>query len=265
MHTLRIAAVVMNAPLGRTEYNLKRMIALIHEAKRLNADLVCFPEMTITGYSSGEPAKKLALSKENDAIFRLKQEAQQLGVTILAGMAEKDSNERIFASHYVLYPDGSQDLYRKIHIAPPEKGTYTRGLDIPVFETKGFRFGIQLCYDAHFPELSSRMTEKGIDVLFIPHASPRLTPEEKHDSWMRHLPARAFDNSIYVVACNQCGENGNGLFFPGISVVIEPSGRVLDRMLTTEDKIMVADLKRKDLDYIRNHEMRYFFPNRIEY
>ena len=44
---------------------------------------------------------------------------------------------------------------------------------------------------------------------------------------MRHLPARAFDNGVFIVACNQTGTNGGGLSFPGVAMVIGPNGRVL--------------------------------------
>ncbi len=70
--------------------------------------------------------------------------------------------------------------------------------------------GIQLCYDAHFPELSTRMAVNGADIIFMPHASPRGTPSQKLTSWLRHLTARAFDNGVFIVACNQNGDNQKG-------------------------------------------------------
>ncbi len=64
------------------------------------------------------------------------------------------------------------------------------------------------------------MAVKGAEILFLPHASPRGLAIDKHRSWMRHLTARAFDNSVFVVACNQTGYNGKGLTFPGNAVVL---------------------------------------------
>ena len=127
-----------------------------------------------------------------------------------------------FASHLVATPDGVVQVYRKTHIAPPEKQIFSSGQTAPLFEINGVRFGIQLCYDAHFPELSTRMAVNGADLIFFPHASPRGTPEGKLQSWMRHLSARAFDNGLFVAAVNQTGDNGLGLSFPGMAVVIGP-------------------------------------------
>jgi predicted amidohydrolase len=149
-----------------------------------------------------------------------------------------------------------------LHIAPPEQAIFTPGDSIPLFDDRGVKFGIQLCYDAHFPELSTNMAIKGADLIFIPHASPRGTPEEKYKSWMRHLTARAFDNGLFIVACNQTGENGKGLCFPGIAVIIGPSGKVIKKKLSDRESLVVVNLKSKDLESVRGHRMRYFLPNR---
>jgi N-carbamoylputrescine amidase len=168
----------------------------------------------------------------------------------------------MYASHLVLTPDGGLGVYRKVHIAPPERGIFTAGDEVPVFSAAGTRFGVQLCYDAHFPELSAAMTAKGAEVIFIPHASPRGSAAEKHESWMRHLPARAFDNSVFIVAWNQIGENCKGLSFPGNAVVVAPSGDVIAKDLSGAEKLFFVDLEAERLDQVRGHEMRYFFPHR---
>lgn len=159
-------------------------------------------------------------------------------------------------------PDAPLAAYRKTHIAPPETGLLVAGNQVPVFEAQGLRFGIQLCYDAHFPELSAHMACMGAEIIFFPHASPRGTPEEKRDSWLRHLTARAFDNSVFVVACNQVGDNGAGLHFPGTAVVIGPSGDVLAEDVTGEEGLLMVDLEADLLAHVRGHRMRHFFPKR---
>lgn len=79
---------------------------------------------------------------------------------------------------------------------------------------------------------------------------------------MRHLPARAFDNSLYVVACNQTGDNQAGLDFPGLSVILDPSGRIIKKNTDGKEHMIVADLKTEELEKVRGHRMRYFLPNR---
>jgi N-carbamoylputrescine amidase len=262
MKDIRIAAVIFNSAAGQVEHNLARMLPWIKKAKKEGADLICFPELNITGYSTKPEIKSCAESIPGPISERLVQMAHENQIVILAGMAEEDEKGRIFASHLVVTPQNISGIYRKIHIAPPERNIFSPGNSVPLFEVEGVKLGIQLCYDAHFPELSTRMAVDGADIIFMPHASPRGTPPGKLASWLRHLTARAFDNGIFLVACNQSGDNQNGLDFPGIAMVVGPSGDVLQDNISGKEAMIVADLKADVLAAVRGHRMRYFLPNR---
>lgn len=262
MKDIRIAAVVFQAHVGKAADNLSRMERWIKRAQQEKVEIICFPEMNVTGYSTRKRMTGAAEKVPGAISGQLARMAARADMTVLAGMAEINESGDMYASHLVAKPDGSLSVYRKLYLAPPEQPLFTPADKVPVFDACGMRFGIQLCYDAHFPELSTRMAEKGADLIFMPHASPRGTPEEKYRSWMRHLPARAYDNSLFVIACNQTGENGAGLVFPGVGLVIGPSGKVVASDLKGTEGILVADLKAGDLMRVREHRMRYFFPNR---
>jgi len=262
MKSIRIAVVISNSPVGKISQNLDALAVRVEEAKKKDVAIICFPEMNITGYSTRKRIVDSAQFVPGSVTGELADLAEKENMVILAGLAEKDEKGRIFASHLVLTPHGLSGVYRKLHIAPPEQRIFSPGRNIPLFEAHGVRFGIQLCYDAHFPELSTRMALNGADIIFFPHASPRGTPEEKFSSWMRHMTARAYDNGLFVVACNQAGENKKGLNFPGIAMAIDPSGNVIAKDLSGKENMMVIDLKGSDLDKVRNHKMRYFLPNR---
>ena len=262
MRDIRVAAAITRCPVGCVRQNLKGMKKWIRAAKKRGAEVICFPEMNVTGYLNHPEIRKTAASIPGAISHDLVALASDENITLLAGMAEEAGNGVLHASHVVAKPDGSIGVYRKVHIAPTEKKVFHPGTEIPLFELGGVKFGIQLCYDAHFPELSSYMALNGADIIFIPHASPRTTPTEKFKSWSRHLPARAFDNGLFIVACNQTGDNEKGLSFPGIAVVIGPSGEIMGKKVTGEEGILVVDLTAADLAKIRIHKMRYFLPNR---
>jgi predicted amidohydrolase len=262
MKSIRIAVVISNSPVGKIRQNLDALAGRVKEAKKKNAAIICFPEMNITGYSTRKKIVDSAQFIPDSVTGELAELAEKENITILAGLAEKDKKGRIFAGHLVVTPQGLSGVYRKLHIAPPEQRIFSPGKNIPLFETHGVRFGIQLCYDAHFPELSTRMAIEGADLIFIPHASPRGTPDEKFSSWMRHLTARAYDNGLFIVACNQTGENKKGLNFPGIALVIDPSGNVIAKDVSGKENMIVVHLKAGDLAKVRNHKMRFFLPNR---
>lgn len=262
MRSVRIAAAVFNAPLGNTYENLKRMEHWTAAARAEGAAIVCFPELNVTGYGVDERMRAAAEPIPGAVTERLSEMAQRQAVVILAGMAERAADGRVFASHLVVSPVGVSGVYRKLHIAPPEEALFAAGDRAELFEAAGVRFGIQLCYDAHFPGLSTRMAVDGTDLIFMPHASPRGTPAEKRSSWMRHLPARAYDNGVFIVACNQTGTNGAGLTFPGVAVAIGPDGRMLAEYTEDREGLMIAVLKAEELAAVRRHPMRYFLPRR---
>jgi N-carbamoylputrescine amidase len=263
MHDTRIAVVISNAPLGSTRENLLQIEQWVEKACKAGADLICFPEMTITGYHIQPLIREFAEPADGPAVRQLKAIAENRQKTILAGLAEKEPKSgQIYAAHLVLRPGAPAGRYRKTHLGPPEQAVFSAGDKAPLFSTENLTFGVQLCYDAHFPELSTGMAVQGADAVFIPHASPGGTPEEKLASWMRHLPARAFDNGIFVIACNQAGDNGRGLCFPGTGLVLSPSGNVLASHAGEEEHMMVVDLAAAELAAVRQHRMRYFLPNR---
>jgi N-carbamoylputrescine amidase len=262
MRDICIATVIFHSPAGQIDNNLDRTAYFAKKAAEDGAAIVCFPEMHISGYSPGRHNNEWADTIPGKISTGLSDLSKDTGIIILAGIAERDSSDRIFASHLVTRPDGYVGTYRKVFLAPPEQAVFSMSENPQIFEALGIKFGIQLCYDAHFPELSTFMALSGADVIFFPHASPRGAPEEKFKSWMRHLPARAYDNGVFAVACNQVGDNGYGLEFPGVSLVLGPDGQIVQKTLSSDETLAITELKAADLAEVRHHRMRYFLPNR---
>ncbi|KPJ74462.1 MAG: hypothetical protein AMJ54_17015, partial [Deltaproteobacteria bacterium SG8_13] len=147
MKNVRIALAVMNCPVGRNRENLERVDHWTAEAGRQGVQILCFPELCISGYTTRSMAADTAECVPGPAADRLQQLAGREKVVILAGLAEKDDAGRVYAGHLVVTPEGLAGSYRKLHIAPPERGVFTAGSDVPLFSAYGIRFGIQLCYD----------------------------------------------------------------------------------------------------------------------
>jgi len=262
MQDIRIAAVAMRSKVGETTANLARMEKFIQEAHAQGVTLICFPEMCATGYSieddilcHGESIPGYA----TDAVVRM---AKTYGMVILAGVAENGQNGRLSISHFAAAPQGILGVYRKIHLGGVEQRIYQPGRRVPVFRFDGFAFGIELCYDAHFPELSTILAMEGAEAIFIPHASPLETPSEKRDRWMRYLAARAYDNSLFVVTCNQADLQRKGLPLPGVAIVLDPRGLVMEEFVGGGEGMIIANLKAGDLDEVRGNEKRFFLRHR---
>lgn len=262
MNAIKIALVVQNCTAGNYEKNLESTRDFINLAIEKEARFIVFPELNLTGYVVNDEIHSIARPITEDMLMLFKSMAQKSKATLLVGLAEKTPDKCIFASHFIFNPDGSSEVYRKIHLSPFEKKYYSAGNKISVFKSNGLIFGVQLCYDAHFPELSLAMALKQADVIFIPHASPRGSSQEKYDSWVRHLRARAFDNGIYIAALNQTGDNGKGLLFPGLCLLIRPDGHVVYKSIDNTEGVHLISIEKTLLTEVRSHPMRYFLPSR---
>lgn len=260
---LRVALIVCSSVVGDTHANLSKIEKWTGAAKQMGAQLACFPELSATGYHVGEEINKVAETIPGRSSERIAGIAKKHRIRVLAGIAEKKEN-CLYAAHVLAEPEsGISGIYRKLHIGPPEEKAFAPALEKPsLFELRGWRFGIQLCYDAHFPELSTSMALSGADFIIIPHASPGKSPDEKLLSWMRHLPARAFDNGVYVAAVNAVCKNGCGLSFPGAAVLLSPDGKILHQYAGDHENMLIADLSRETLEAVRRHPMKYFLPRR---
>lgn len=262
MRNLKIAAVSMNSETGEIEGNLDRTEAFVSKASDLGVHVICFPELSITGYVLGDPTRVYSDVLPDQILERVAGMAREKGLIIIAGLIEMPHGEKPYISQVVAGPEGLLGFYRKTHLSPKEKEVYQAGEEIDVFRYGEMVFGIQLCYEAHFPEISTLMALKGAEIIFMPHASPRGNPGEKLQSWLRHLPGRAFDNALYVVACNQVGRTGEGFIFPGVVVALSPAGNVMAKYAGTHEEMLLLDFKRSEIEEIRKHRMAYFIPNR---
>lgn len=263
MKPVRAALAIQRSIPGNVKANLEACLTLTHTAAQNGAKVIIFPELNLTGYTLDNrliPSESTIPGPLTDALLNASANNK---ITILAGMAQRD-NDLVFCTHVAAMADKTLGLYQKLHIPPPERKIFTPGNSVTTFTTEFANFGIQLCYDAHFPELSTRMALKGAEILFFPHASPRGNPEAKLASWLRHLTARAFDNSVFVLACNQVGTHANGRSFPGVAVAIGPDGNIIAHLLAAEDELLIVDLDSDLIEEIKGHRMRYFLPGRRE-
>lgn len=262
MKDLRLAVVCMQSDFGGIEKNIVRMESFSQEAAAEGVSMICFPELSVTGYTVRENPQLYAEPVPGPISDRIVKIARENKLLIMAGMLEKGSGDKPYISQIVAGPYGTIGMCQKTHLSPQEKELYQPGQTIRTFTYDQRNFGIQLCYETHFPELSTIMALQGAEIIFFLYASPHGKPEEKRDSWLRDLPARAFDNGLFIVACNQVGENGADLLFPGVIMVLNPAGKILHQYTGTEEKMIIAELKGSDLAKIRTDRMSYFMKHR---
>ena len=259
MQDLRIAMVQMNSRVADYDGNLATIKRFAEQAATQNVDIVCFPELCVCGYNAGDTSTPEPEPLEGKSLGRLEEISRNSNITLLAGFLERDVNGIVYNTQVICGPEGYAGHYRKTHVPSVEIGTWCHGDAVPVFDHSKARYGIEICYDSHFPELSTILAEKGADVIFLPHASPLETPEEKRARWMRYVPARAYDNNVYVAICNHVGDNGAGRTFAGVTFICDPLGAVIAEVESgTQEGMIVADLQASALAESRKDTVMFF-------
>ncbi|MBS3969295.1 MAG: nitrilase [Clostridia bacterium] len=253
MQNTRIALVQMEALINGREQNLAKLKKYIEIAAVNKAHIICFPETSIHGYSKNLYEKS---AEPLNGVSRILGEwANKYSICILAGLAEKAHNKKPYITHLVVQPDTETGIYRKTHLGKSEKPYFSEGNSLPVFKTPTATIGIQICWDLHFPEISTIMSLKGAEIIFAPHASPTIVGDRK-SIWLKYLTARAYDNAVFLAACNLIGENGDGQSFCGGALVIDPKGKLIAYDFSSKEGILFADLDPELINRIRKKDTK---------
>jgi 5-aminopentanamidase len=279
MENLRVATAQFEHKNWDKEYNLSVIREMSNQASAAGADVIAFHECSITGYTF---ARKLSKNQmvdlaevipDGDSTSRLIEIAKENRIVILAGLFEKDENDNLYKAQICVDRNGVIAKFRKLH---PFINPYIKpGNEYVVFDIKGWKCGILICYDNNIIENVRATTLLGADLIFMPHATmctpsprpgagfvdPKLWENRVADptslriefdglkgrSWlMKWLPARAYDNGIYVVFSNPIGMDDDQLK-NGCSMVIDPFGDVIAECRTLGNQFVIADCVYKKL------------------
>ncbi|MDP7251796.1 MAG: carbon-nitrogen hydrolase family protein [Planctomycetota bacterium] len=233
--------------------NRNKMEDWLRRANGEGALLVVFPEACVSGYcfEEKEDAARFAEAIPGPTTDRFCALCSELGIWLVFGMLELDGN-RIFNSAPLIGPDGVVGVYRKVHLPFLGVDRFTVPGDRPfeVFETPIGNIGINICYDAAFPESSRLVALEGADILVLPTNWPG-----KAICYSEYVIAtRCLENRINYVACDRVGEEG-GTRFIGNSVIYDYTANELARASADEEELIIADLdteapRQKRLIYI---------------
>jgi len=224
------------------------LTAIERTVAKAGVDLAMFGELFLTGYMARDAFPRLAETVPGPATDRLSKVASEYGTHVLVGMPERGPKGRhLFNTSVLVAPDGEMWRYRKIHPAnfgPFEEGLYFgRGSDPVLADTKLGKLGLLICYDAFFPELAKVYALQGADIIAAISAAP-ATSKPFFD---KILPARAIENTVFVLYVNLVGTELN-IVFQGGTQAIGPRGEDLGRGKEFAEDVVIADV---DLRHLR--------------
>ncbi len=294
MDNLKIATAQFEHKSGDKEYNLSVIERLAEKAAGEGAAVIAFHECSITGYTF---ARRLSKEQMLDlaefipgekSIDRLTEIAAKYNIVVLAGLFEKDKDNKIYKAYVGVDKNGLVAKYRKLH--PFINPYLTPGNEYCIFEINGWKCGILICYDNNIIENVRATTLLGAQIIFMPHITmctpsprpgagfvdPKLWYNREADptslrlefdgmkgrDWlMKWLPARAYDNGIYVVFSNAIGMDDDQLK-NGCSMIIDPFGDILAECRSLDDNFATATITPEKLIQAGAH--RYINARRPE-
>ena len=237
---MRIAAFQIDVALGNVSRNLERMSAGLKTAVEEGARLAIFPECSATGYcfNSAEEARALAEPIPGPITQQVVAACREHGLWAVFGMIEADG-ERIFNAAVLAGPDGVAGVYRKVHLPYLGLDMFTTPGDRPfaVHEVEGVRIGMNICYDAAFPEAARCLAILGADLIVL----PTNWPPGAGCVACSGISTRAMENAVYYAAVNRIGVE-RGFRFIGQSSICAPDGSVLASAGALEETVMFADI-----------------------
>ena len=261
MKSVLLTMVQCRSILGRITENLSTIEQFV--AENQDSDVICFPEMCLTGYTSSNPIE-YSITPDHPAIDVMVDMAKRYSISIVFGYIEHGSYG-LHLRQEIVTPSGCRHIYRKTHLGIKESKLFVPGDSLPVFDLDGLVVGLHLCSESHIPEISTTFRAKGAELILVPFANA-ISGDRRRDTWHRYLPARANDNGVYVAACSAVGDNGAGVTFGGGLMVIDPRGEIIRESYTdVECSISVeigGSLPRDGPQTMRN--ISYFDRRRTE-
>ncbi len=241
MKNLQVATIQTNPVFGDVKGNLERALARVPAG----CDLAVLPELFATGYQFQDTAEALAVAEEaapggagGPIVAALTHRAATSGTALVAGLAEKSSGE-VYNSAVLIRPDGSREIYRKVHLFDREKEVFQPGdLGFPVFEACGAKLGLMICFDWIFPEAARSLALAGAQILC--HPSNLLLP------WCpAAMVTRCQENRVFAITANRVGWEHRlepRLDFIGMSEIVSPLGDILKQMGREEEGAVTAEI-----------------------
>lgn len=225
-------------------------------------EIIVIPEMFSTGFTMN--AKAMAETMAGPSVEWMKRVAAQNKVIITGSLIIKEENDEGVEACYNrliwMLPNGQYGIYDKRHLFAyaSEDDHYTAGAKRLIASVKNWKINLQVCYDLRFP-VWARQTpglapSSGEEIPPTPEYDVLIYvanwPERRSHAWKTLLQARAIENQCYVIGVNRVGNDGNGIYHSGDSMVVDPLGEVLYHKKDDED-IYTITLEKGHLNTIR--------------
>jgi predicted amidohydrolase len=260
---VKIALAQISPHLGNTGKNLDLHLRTIDKARRRKADLVVFPELSLTGYTLMDLVPDVALEPERNPLFR-KIADQSRAIDVVLGFVEERGNGLFFNSAAYLSGGRVVHVHRKAFLPTggmfEEAKFFAPGKSFRTFDTSFGRVGLMVCRDFLSIGAGYALFAGGADLIIVISAAPGRGMTAGNVFVTSHMwelmgETMAYFSTAFVVYCNRVGFE-DGKAFAGGSFIFGPDGRCLVKAPEAEEDLVVADLRP---DAIRAARKRWTF------
>lgn len=247
---MRVSLISLNQAWEDKDKNKEYSRYFISKAKKDKAELIIFPEMTLTGFSMN--TQKISENfKKSETIMFFAQCAKEFNISIIFGIVVRYKDKALNQAILVNAEGKTSAIYSKIHpfsYANETKYFYS-GEKLAYFKQNEYNFALTICYDLRFPELYQALSKNAEVVINIAN-----WPSKRIDHWMTLLKARAIENQIYMIGVNRTGIDGNKHHYNKCSKIFGPDGNKILPIITSK-KYDLYDINPSCV-----HDSRKIFP-----
>jgi predicted amidohydrolase len=248
MRPFRVAVGQIAPTLGDLEKNLALHEQTARDAIGQSANLLIFPELSLTGYFLKDQVPSVALRPDAPALRLFRELSQR--VAIILGFVEEGSGHRFYNASAYFEGGEIRHIHRKVYL--PTYGIFDEarylaaGERVRAFDTALGRMAILICEDLWHPTVPAIAAWDGAEVIVCPSASPgrglgQAGPFQNASTWERTIRTCGDLLTSYVVYANRVGYEDGACFWGG-SEVVEPSGEPLAKARYLEEELLLATL-----------------------
>ncbi len=256
---LSLALAQIYTQLGNVDANLEKHLSLVKEARSQGAELLVFPELSLTGYVLQDLASAVAhRPTPDDPVFAPLLKASH-DIDLMVGFVDEDRRHRFFIS--AAYLSGGEVLHVHHKIYLPTYGLFDEGRyfawgnSINAFDTRFGRVGMLICEDFWHASPPYLLWLDGADLFLFASASPGRglsdSPQLESSRWVERIN-RAYASlfTSFVAHTNRVGYE-DGLSFSGGATLFDPNGDLLAKGPYDEENLLVAEVDLNQLHRTR--------------
>lgn len=240
MKIFKIALAQFSPHIGNLEANAQKMLEQANEAKKQNADLIIFPELSSIGYPAEDLLLRPSLTKRTQQVFEQLKTVKDI-VMVFGFVNQTEDGQRYNAA--AVMKDGQVlGVYNKQNLPNysvfDEKRYFTEGHQHLVFEYLGHKFGVLICEDVWSLSTVQQLAQLNVETALVLNASPYEVGKPQHR--VETMSALAKQMNLNLVYANQVGGQDD-LIFDGTSFVIAKNGSVVLQAESFKESLYFAE------------------------